>query len=94
MKALCLGMALVFSSPALAGGAIGGSTGAKCFDHLLMNAKEFRQLVYDALTRGWVIVHGENMRVEALNIDEQTIELSPLDNEQTFNTVWTIEVIE
>lgn len=94
MKAFCLGMALVFSSPALAGGAIGGSTGAKCFERILVNIREFQQLVYDAVTKGEVKVHGESMQVQALNMDEQTIELQPIENEEFVNTVWIIQVGE
>ncbi|MDQ3230252.1 MAG: hypothetical protein M3Q07_00395 [Pseudobdellovibrionaceae bacterium] len=91
MKVFWLCMALVCSSPALAGGAIGGSTGSKCREHIILNRVEFQRLVQTALSQGELIVQGENMRVESLDLDEQVLQMRSLDDDD-FSIIWIIEV--
>jgi hypothetical protein len=91
MKALWLVMALVCTNPALAGGAIGGSTGSKCAEHIVLNAVEFQRLIHAALTRSELLIHGESMWVEALDLDEQVIQMRSIED-QDHSIIWIVEV--
>ncbi|WP_141730950.1 hypothetical protein [Oligoflexus tunisiensis] len=91
MKALYLILALAFGSPAFAGGAIGGSTGSKCAEHIILNSMEFQRLIHQVMTKGELIIHGESMRVEILDLDEQVIEMWSLENEER-SVIWYVEI--
>jgi hypothetical protein len=88
MKALSMILALAIGGPAFAGGAIGGSTGSKCAEHLILNLKEFQRLIHEAMTRRELIVHGKSMRVESVDLDEQVIEMRSLDDEERSMTLY------
>lgn len=91
MKAFWFALALAFSSPAWAGGAIGGSTGSKCAEHIILNPLEFQRLIHAALNKSELLIHGESMWVEALDLEEQVIQMRSLvDHERSI--IWIVEV--
>jgi hypothetical protein len=91
MKALCLSLALFWGASAFAGGAIGGSTGSKCSEFIALNRLEFQRLVHEALTKGELVFRGEVMQVEALNMDEQIIQMRSMIH-RDLSIIWYVDV--
>lgn len=91
MKALCLALALSWGGSALAGGAIGGSTGSKCSEYIVLNPMQFQRLVHEAMTRGELIIRGEAMEVEALDLDEQIIQMRSMVHRER-SIIWYVEI--
>ena len=93
MKALCLVLALFSGSSALAGGAIGGSTGSKCLEYISLRPMEFQRLVQQAMTERELIYRGEVLEVESVDWDEQVIQMrSVAHRERSF--IWYVVIYE
>jgi hypothetical protein len=86
-----MALALAWGGSAFGGGAIGGSTGSKCSEYIVLNPMQFQRLVHEALTRGKLYFRGEAMQVEALDWDEQIIQMRSLDHRE-YSVIWYVEI--
>lgn len=91
MRAFCLALALSWGGSALAGGAIGGSTGSKCSEYIVLNPMQFQRLVHEAMTKSELIIRGEAMEVEALDLDEQIIQMRSMIHRER-SIIWYVEI--
>ncbi len=90
MKALCLALALSWGGSAIAGGAIGGSTGSKCSEYIVLKPEQFQRLAHEAMTKGELVIRGEAMEVEALDLDEQILQMRSMIHRE-LSIVWYVE---
>lgn len=91
MKAFCLALALSWGSSAIAGGAIGGSTGSKCSEYIVLKPAQFQRLVQEAMTKGELVIRGEAMEVEALDLDEQFLQMRSMIHRER-SIIWYVEI--
>lgn len=90
MKALSMALALAWGSSAIAGGAIGGSTGSKCLEYIVLRPAEFQRLIEKAMTQREMIYRGEVMEVEALDWDEQVIQMRSMVHRER-SIIWYVD---
>lgn len=93
MKTLCLALALSWGGAAYAGGAIGGSTGAKCSEYIVLRPLEFERLAREAMTRRQLYFRGEAMELEALDMDEQFIQMRSMTHRER-SIIWYVQIDE